>query len=60
LLENTMHARKREPSSKRNFIAKMTPPQMPAEMDTSAPVFGQRKRPKKRRPVLSPNPVKAD
>lgn len=55
-----MHARKREPSSKRRFIAKETPYVAPAAQDTTLPVLGQRKRPKKRRPTLSPLPAKAD
>lgn len=55
-----MPTRKREPSSKRRFIAKATPLPVQAAQDTSIPAFGQRKRPKQRRPTLSPTPAKAD
>ena len=55
-----MHARKREPSSKRRFIAKETPLPIQAAQDATIPAFGQRKRPKKRRSPLSPLPAKAD
>lgn len=55
-----MHARKREPSSKRNFIAKVTSLKAPEAIDTTLPVFGQRKRKAKRRaPLIAPQ-AKAD
>lgn len=55
-----MHARKREPSSKRNFIAKVTDLPAPVAVDTTIPVMGQRKRRTKRRgPLIAPQP-KAD
>lgn len=58
--EQIMHARKREPSSKRRFIAKETPAPIQAAADPTIPAFGQRKNPKKRRPMLAPLPAKAD
>jgi hypothetical protein len=55
-----MHSRKREPTSKRNFIAKFTDLPAPAAVDTTIPAFGQRKRKAKSRAPLRPNPSKAD
>lgn len=55
-----MPTRKRDPASKRNFIAKFTDAPLPAAVDTAIPQMGQRKRPAKRRRTLAAPQIKAD